>query len=337
MAITKTISTPVPSRGWLRTPAGVLFRRIFALNAIVFALGTLVLALSPATISAPLMWAEVPVLVCGVLVMLGANAFVLRTSLAPLDALAQLMRRLDRLWTTERLDEEHSGDLSELVATFNAMLDRLQAERAVTNASALAAQESERRRIARELHDEIGQTLTVALLVLKRSADRAPVKLRNELHSAQESIRDSLNEVRVIARRLRPDVLEDLGLQSALAALCNEFSEASNIHVTRTVDPLLPRLSAEAELVCYRVAQEALTNVARHADATDVSMAVANTLGGLDLSIADNGCGGAKEGGAGIQGMRERALLVGARLSLSSPTGCGTTVRLVIPNNPESN
>ena len=96
------------------------------------------------------------------------------------------------------------------------MLDRLEADRAAASAHALAAQEGERQRIARELHDEIGQSLTVALLSLKRVADRAPEDLREELHGAQETVRSSLDDVRQVARRLRPDVLDDLGLQSAL-------------------------------------------------------------------------------------------------------------------------
>ena len=323
---------PGKTRGWLRSPAGALFRRLFVLNAIVFTLGTLALALLPATISAPVVWTEIPTWVCGLLVILGANALVLRMSLAPLDALARLMQRVDRLWMAERLDERGNGDLSELVMTFNAMLDRLQAERAAAGASVLAAQESERQRIARELHDEIGQSLTVALLGLKRAVDRAPVALRPELQSVQETIRASLTEVRVIARRLRPGVLEDLGLQSAITALCNEFSEASGVRVTRTVDPMLPCLSADAELVCYRVAQEGLTNVARHAHATQVDVSLTATGDSLVLCIADNGRGGAEQQGAGIEGMRERALLVGATLSLTSPPGGGTMVRLMIPN-----
>ena len=96
----------------------------------------------------------------------------------------------------------------------------LKSERTTASASALAAQENERQRIARELHDEIGQTLTVALLILKRAVDRAPAEIRGELSDTQEAVRAGLDEVRSIARRLRPDALEDLGLQSALSALC---------------------------------------------------------------------------------------------------------------------
>ena len=206
-----------------RTPAAGLFRRVFVINGLVFTLGTLVLALSPATVSARIRVTEIPVLVVGLAVILAANALLLRSSLAPLDQLAESMRRVDPPRRSDRIDDRRNGDLHHLIASFNAMLDRLETERTTASASALAGQEGERQRIARELHDEIGQSLTVALLVLKRVVDRAPADLRADLHDTQETVRASLDEVRGIARRLRPDTLEDLGLHSALNALCSRI------------------------------------------------------------------------------------------------------------------
>jgi two-component system sensor histidine kinase UhpB len=107
---------------------------------------------------------------------------------------------------------------------FNAMLTRLELERARSNAAALAAQEAERRRIAQELHDEIGQGLTVVLLGLKQVVDRAPANLAEELRLVQDTARSSLDEVRKVARQLRPGELEELGLVSALAALATDLS-----------------------------------------------------------------------------------------------------------------
>ena len=181
------------------TPAAALFRRVFVINGLVFALGTLVLALSPATVSARIRVTEIPVLVVGLAVILAANALLLRSSLAPLDQLADLMRRVDPPRRSDRIDDGRNSDLHHLIASFNAMLDRLEAERTSASASALAGQEGERQRIARELHDEIGQSPTVALLVLKRVVDRAPVDLRADLHDTQEAVRASLDEVRGIA------------------------------------------------------------------------------------------------------------------------------------------
>ncbi|GAA1008674.1 sensor histidine kinase [Acrocarpospora pleiomorpha] len=318
-----------------RTPAQALFWRLFVINGLVFAAGTLVLAVSPATVSSPILLTEVPVLTVGLALILAANALLLRTSLAPLDALATLMQRVDLLRTGDRMADSGNSDLTHLIHTFNAMLDRLEAERSASSAHALAAQEGERQRIARELHDEIGQSLTVVLLGLKRAVDRAPDDLRPELHAAQETVRASLDEVRQVARRLRPGVLEDLGLHSAMSSLSSDFSQVSGISVTREVDADLPALGADAELVLYRIAQESLTNVARHAHATRVELSLTADPGAVTLRIRDNGRGCVRQDGAGIRGMRERALLIHARLTIDSPPGGGTEVRLVIPNTVE--
>ncbi|SDH55842.1 two-component system, NarL family, sensor histidine kinase UhpB [Sinosporangium album] len=317
------------------TPAQRLYRRLFMMNGLVFTLGTLVLAVSPATVSSPVLLAEVPVLTVGLAVILAVNALVLRASLAPLAALTALMQRVDLLDMDDRVLDRGNGDLTQVIETFNAMLDRLEAERSSDSAHALAAQEAERQRIARELHDEIGQSLTVVLLGLKRTVDRAPADLAEELRAVQETVRTSLDEVRQVARRLRPGVLEDLGLQSALSALSSDFSQMSGVPVVKRVDHALPELSSETELVVYRIAQEGLTNVARHAQADTVELSLTRTGGALTLRIKDNGRGGVKPDGAGIRGMRERALLIGARLTVDSPPGGGTDVRLVIPGTAE--
>ena len=273
------------------SPAAALVRRVVLINGLIFTLGTLILALSPATVSARIKLTEIPVLVIGLAVMLTANALLLRSSLAPM----------------------------------------LKSERSTANASALAAQENERQRIARELHDEIGQTLTVALLFLKRAVDRAPAEIRGELADTQEAVRAGLDEVRSIARRLRPDALEDLGLHSALNALCSEFSQATGIVVVKNIAPQANRLQPEVELVCYRIAQESLTNIARHAEASKVWLDLHTTTDQLLLRVADDGRGGVDAEGAGMNGMRERALLVSAALTITSPPGEGTEVLVTMP------
>jgi two-component system sensor histidine kinase UhpB len=222
--------------------------------------------------------------------------------------------------------------VAELVATYNAMLDRLEHERSASNARALAAQEAERQRIAQELHDEIGQTLTVVLLALKRVVETAPPELVDELTSIQTSVRTSMVEVRRVARRLRPGVLNDLGLLSALSALATEMTRHGEIHVRRAFAPGLPTVDDETELVIYRVAQEALTNVRRHAEARTVELALSKQGENLLLRVADDGRGiGRTEAGAGILGMRERAHLVDGDLELRNGELGGTEVRLVVP------
>jgi two-component system sensor histidine kinase UhpB len=315
-----------------RTPAAALFWRLFLLNALVFVAGAGVLVLSPATVSTPVAVTEVTVLTVGLALMLAVNAVLLRTSLRPLEGLTTLMERVDLLRPGQRLAVRGNGDVAHLVRTFNDMLDRLETERGASSAQALAAQEGERQRIAQELHDEIGQSLTAVLLGLKRTVDRAPDDLRDELRTVQELIRASLDEVRQVARRLRPGVLEDLGLLSAMSALAGDFSQASEVPVARRLDPQLPALGRDAELVLYRIAQEGLTNIARHACASRVELALTRERDAVVLRIADDGRGlnGAAEG-AGIRGMRERAILIGAHLTLSAPPTGGTEVCLVVP------
>jgi two-component system, NarL family, sensor histidine kinase UhpB len=214
------------------------------------------------------------------------------------------------------------------------MLERLEAERAASSGQALAAQEAERRRVAQELHDEVGQSLTAVLLGLRRVADRVPPDLREELAVAQEAARSCLDEIREVARRLRPGVLDDLGLTSALAALVTDHGRLTGAAVSRRFDSALPDLGAQAELVLYRVAQEALTNVARHAAAGRVEVDLRQTLAGdaVLLEVVDDGRGtrGSREG-AGIRGMRERALLIWATLTVEPHQDGGTRLRLFVP------
>lgn len=309
-----------------------LFWRIFGLNALVLGSATALLLWAPVTVSVPVLLTEAAILIGGLVVMLVANAALLRIGLAPLERLIRLMGTVDLLRPGQRLAVPRRGGLAELIRTFNDMLERLEAERATSSARALSAQESERQRIAQELHDEVGQSMTAVLLELKRAADRAPEELRADLQLAQETTRESLDEVRRLARRLRPGVLEDLGLTSALTSLAGDFATHTGLTVERTVAPDLPALGRERELVLYRVAQEALTNVARHAEARRAELTLRHTDGGVLLSVTDDGRGiGLAREGSGIRGMRERALLVGATLDVgaASPQG-GTRVMLTV-------
>lgn len=320
-------SSVVPGTG----PTGRLFYRLMVGNGLVFALAATALVLSPATVSAPVRLAEVAVVGIGLALLLVVNAAITRLSLRPLDSLTALMERVDLLRPGDRLPVRGAGDVSAVLRAFNEMLDRLERERATSSARALEAQEGERRRIARELHDEIGQSLTAVLLGLKRTVDRGPEHLRDELHVVQEGIRTALDEVRQVARRLRPGVLEDLGLVSALNALAAEFC-ANGVPVRPTLSPPPVPLGPDAELVVYRIAQESLTNVGRHARAGTVELSLHAEGDRVVLGVVDDGCGvGAAGEGAGIQGMRERALLVGGRLSIGAGPQGGTEVRLTIP------
>lgn len=308
-----------------------LYWRIFLLNGAVL-VAAAVLLLGPVTVSTPVLLGEALVLGVGLIAMLVANALLLRVGLAPLQRLSRAMNSADLLRPGGRPAVTGSGEMAGLIATFNTMLDRLEAERAATSARVLSAQEAERHRIAQELHDEVGQTLTAVVLQLKRAADLAPDPLQDDLRQVQETTRAGLDEIRRIARRLRPGVLEELGLHSALRALAAEFS-TSGLTVVDRCGHGLPAFDEQTELVLYRVAQEAVTNAARHAGADRVEIHLAaRPGGGAELLVRDDGKGvGNVSEGAGIRGMRERALLIGAVLEVGAAPGGGTDVRLAVP------
>ncbi|GHH33339.1 histidine kinase [Lentzea cavernae] len=314
-----------------------LFGRIFLLNALVLVVAAALLVFGPATVSTPALLREVLVLAVGLVVMLIANAVLIRVGLAPLGRLTRAMTTIDLLKPGPRLPAKGHGEIAELIVTFNSMIDRLEAERGYSSAIALSAQEAERRRVAQELHDEVGQSLTAVLLSLKRVADQSPQETREELLQVQETTRSTLDEIRRIARRLRPGVLEELGLVSALKALTNEISEPTGLTIRRKFDKNLPALDAETELVVYRVAQEGLTNTVRHANAGEAELSLKARTSHIELRIRDNGRGiGNSQEGAGIRGMRERALLVGADLKVGGASDGGTEVRLVVKAKGES-
>jgi len=299
-----------------------LLWRIFAINSVLLAVATLLLALTPVTIHASIALVEVVVLVVGLLAMLGANLFLLRQTLAPIDRLVDRMRTVDLLRPGQRFAERGGVEVAELVRAFNQMLDRLEAERRESGRRALRAQEAERRRIASGLHDEVGQVLTGVLL-------------RLDDEETKQAVRQALEEVRRIARELRPEMLEQLGLVSALTELSRRFAASSGIRVERRFAPELPPLSEEAELAVYRVAQESLTNVARHSGASRVELVLERGVGSVVLRVADDGRGidetAALNGHGGLRGMRERALLVGGALAVKRGRVGGVEVRLEVP------
>ena len=299
-----------------------LLWRVFAINAALLVVATLLLALTPVTIHASLALIEGVDLVVALVVMLAANLLLLRHTLAPINRLVERMRTVDLLRPGQRLVEPGGVEVTELVHAFNQMLERLEAERRESGRRALEAQEAERRRIASGLHDEVGQVLTGVLLQL-------------DDEETKESVRQALNEVRRIARELRPEMLEQLGLVSALTELSRRFAESSGIRVERSFATELPPLSDEAELAVYRVAQESLTNVARHAGATQVDLALEPGVGSVVLSVSDDGRGiseaAATNGHGGLRGMRERALLVGGALAVKPGRTGGVEVRLEVP------
>jgi two-component system sensor histidine kinase UhpB len=324
-----------PPDGRRRRPT--LYRRLFTRYAAVLTVAVLLLIFAPVTVSVPVVLSELGVLLVGFVLMLGAFHLLLQRALAPLERLTALMQRVDPLAPGQRIDIEAPGrEVAALTEAFNAMLDRLENERRESARRALAAQEGERRRIARELHDEIGQVLTGLVLRSETLARRAPAELREDLEDLREEARGGAEDVRTIARRLRPEALDELGLQSALLALCSSVSASAGIEISRDLARDLPPLTAEQEVVIYRVAQESITNVVRHARATRAEVALRDDgAGGVLLVVRDDGVGlpaDAERNSTGLRGMRERALLVGADMTIQPADERGTEVRLRLPS-----
>jgi two-component system, NarL family, sensor histidine kinase UhpB len=310
-----------------------LFWRVFWGNAAVLIVVVAVLVFGPLAMSAPLSVTESLSLLACVALALVISLVLMRPAFRPFDELADYMRRHDPLTPGERVEVEGGPKVTALAQAFNEMLDRLEAEQRESARRALLVQEGERQRVARELHDEVGQTLTGVMLQVEGLAARIPEELRDDLDELRETARSGAEDVRRIVRSLRPEALEDLGLPSALAALATAFHDQAGVRVERQLEAGLP-LSEEQELVFYRVAQEAITNVARHASASRVEIQLRRDDAGVLLMVRDDGVGLTPQINGpshGIRGMRERAMLIGAQLTIDRPPNGGTVVRLVLP------
>ena len=309
---------------------------VFLANGAVLLVALLLLAFTPIEIHAPIEIDQLALLVAGFVVLVGLDFVLLRRVLSPLFRLTEVMSSIDPDRPGRRLSgvDPRSAEGQAMARAFNSMLDRLENARHEAARTALAAQEAERLRVARELHDEIGQTLTAVTIQAERAADDDPAQAPNALRGVADAVRESLDEVRRIARELRPEALDDLGLVNALIALCTRVGAQEGPRVKRELQAALPPLSAEVELVLYRIAQESLTNALRHSDADSATVSLEADTNSVTLRVADDGKGMPVElprGTAGVAGMRERALLVGGRLTIDSRLGQGTEVRLTIP------
>jgi two-component system sensor histidine kinase UhpB len=316
-----------------------LVYRVAGVNALVLlaAVAVTLLVLAPRKLSSFAI--DEAVVLAGALVVVAlVNLLVLRRIVRPLETLTALARRVDLTRPGARMPgAAASSEAGELALTFNEMLARLETERREATGRVLEAQESERLRIALELHDQVGQELTAVLLGLARVRGMLDESLRGDVEDIQEAVRASLEDVRRIALELRPEALDDLGLVSALAVLCERFAQRTGIQVGQQLDEHLPELGHEEELVVYRVAQEALTNIARHSGADHAELRLSVRDGALVVTVSDDGQGirAGGEPGTGIRGMRERAALIGATLDVgANEDGRGCAVTLVVEPTP---
>ncbi|HLX69228.1 MAG TPA: ATP-binding protein, partial [Verrucomicrobiae bacterium] len=251
---------------------------------------------------------------------------------------SKLKREIARRQTVEKVLKNSEQNHRQLLDQSHQMQEQL---RHVSH-QILHAQEEERKRISRELHDEIAQTLVGInqhLAALTREAAANPKGIGQKIARTQRLVEKSVDLVHQFARELRPTVLDDLGLIPALHAFVKEFSKRTGIRIQLTAFAAVEKLETAKRTVLYRVAQEALTNIARHADASRVEVSLRKLPRAFGLTIKDNGkafqvervLSAKKNIRLGLLGMRERVEMVGGSLRVESSPGQGTTIRAEIP------
>jgi len=344
-------ATAAPGRrnGVLRPLLAVpLYYKILIANAVLVALsaGGGILLARDWLRGEPGAWTwPVALAVAGVAVLLSVvvNGVILRVALQPLEELEHAAARVQAGELAARAPMSPLADreLEHLISTFNGMLEALAGYRQQLRrlaAQALGAEEEERKRIARELHDDTAQIMA-SLLIRLRVAQRAtdPVQRDGVLEEVREGLAQALDGVRRYARGLRPPALDELGLVPAIEAYAREVTEASGLALEVREEPIEGLLSPEAELALYRIVQEALTNACRHARATRVRVSVARADHRVVASVEDDGRGFNVEDalGAGhrlgLFGMRERASYVGGNVEVTSELGVGTRITAAVP------
>lgn len=280
----------------------------------------------------------------GFLISTLVNQWVLRKALEPLDRLqaaVEAIRNGDRT-VRVRLDDNSDDRFDRLAEAFNQMLEQIEHDAQQLrqlSRQILQAQEEERRRLAHDLHDEAAQSLT-SLLVHLRLLERAqnPTEAQRYIQELRELTARALEDVRRVALDLRPKILDDLGLIAALEWRVDELNKTHGLDASITVEGMDRRLPREMELVFYRVAQEALSNVCKHVKATKVAVSLRSDGRHCVLEVVDNGVGfdatridKRNAHGLGLVGMRERIAMIGGSLECTSQPGAGVRIKAQAP------
>ncbi|MEA2366064.1 MAG: two-component system, NarL family, sensor histidine kinase UhpB [Thermoleophilaceae bacterium] len=284
------------------------------------------------------------ILALAIILTLCVNLWMLQRRFAPLE---RLITRIEGIDPAEPASHQLPGEdpveeIDKLSRSFNGLLERIEEERRRSGTLAMRAQEEERRRLARDLHDEVNQALTAILLRLEALAQDSPATHVEEVNELKRLVNQAMEELLNLARQLRPSALDDHGLMPAVETQLKRFSARTGVEVTLNSDGDASLLPQDVQTAVYRVIQEALTNVGRHAAATAVAVDIALDEERLELRIRDDGAGfdpasmtraARDEGpgaGLGLSGMSERARLAGGELDVRSAPGGGTTVTLRI-------
>jgi two-component system, NarL family, sensor histidine kinase UhpB len=322
-----------------------LIGQIVAANVVLFAL-----TLLAASVAAGLdlgatneRW-EFLIIALAIVLTLCTNLWMLQRRFRPLERLIDEIEAIDPAEPSP-LELRRSNPVEEidrLASSFHGLLQRIEEERRRSGQLAMRAQEEERRRLARDLHDEVNQALTAILLRLEALAHETPAERAPEVAELKRLVNQAMDELLNLARQLRPSALDDHGLVPAVETQLKRFSSRTGIEVRLDTSGDPDALPEVVQTAIYRVAQEALTNVTRHAGATVVQLELEEDEGAAELRVRDDGGGfdpsavtrsstDVPGGGLGLVGMAERARLVGGELDVRSAPGSGTTITLRVP------
>jgi two-component system sensor histidine kinase UhpB len=273
-----------------------------------------------------------------IILVLLVNLMMLRRRFSPLEQLIERIEAVDPAQEGELDAPQANGpaaaEVDRLAASFQRLLGRVEAERHRSGRLVLRAQEEERRRLARDLHDEVNQALTAILLRLEALSQSAPPEVGEELGEVKRLVNQAMGELLQLARQLRPTALDDHGLLPALTTHVRRFAGQTGIEADLRTNGEALDLPPDREIAVYRVAQEALANVARHAGASRVEVDLDTSGDTLELRVRDDGRGFNPDGehaGLGLDGMAERARLVGGELTIDSRPGSGTELVMTVP------
>ncbi len=348
-ALGRTVLRSPASRKLLGVPLllKILFANVALIVAALVAGTALTARLVRADPGSQLGWIALFVLAC-VAVSALVNAVILRLALSPLEDLEKTAERVREGDRDARAPGSPLADgrLARLTNTFNRVLDGLAAYRGRLQDvadRALRAQEAERKRVALELHDETAQTLASLMIRLQVARNTGELEQREiRLDEVRGELAKALEGVRRFARALRPPALDEVGVVAAIREYARSLCETAALHVEVDADPIDSTLSPQAELVLYRIVQEALSNVVRHAGARSVRVRIARRESAVFAEVHDDGRGFAVDDelartdhGLGVFGMQERAAYVGGSVHVRSRPGAGTTIRVRMPTRGE--
>jgi two-component system, NarL family, sensor histidine kinase UhpB len=280
--------------------------------------------------------AQFALLALSIVLVLLVNMLMLRRRFSPLDRLIERVEAIDPANPAAFEAPDAQGavrEIDRLAASFSRMLGRIDEERKRSGKLVLRAQEEERRRLARDLHDEVNQALTAILLRLEALSHAAP-SVGGEVAELKKLVNQAMAELLHLARQLRPTALDDHGLVPALESQLRRFSAQTGVQVDLATKGVDEELDSDKEIVVYRVAQEALSNVAQHASARKVELDLSANGYGVRLIVRDDGRGfdtTAEHDSLGLSGMSERARLLGGTLDIHSRPGSGTSLTLRVP------